>query len=265
MDKPTLFEKKFATLKGMLKGSRQMVVLTGAGISTLSGIPDFRSAKGVYAKKWNEISVERLLSIGYFEQHPEVFYAWAKEYWYRLDTFEPNVVHRALALLEQKGYIRGVFTQNIDMLHKKAGSKKCYELHGSAEHHHCTMCNAYYPYEQMKAIVLKDEVPRCRECNAVIKPDIVFYGENLDRNLLSIAYEMFSHADLVLVLGSSLLVQPAANLPSYALQNSAPLVIVNAQKTSYDSSATLLFSDLQQLGEALELYAQGLEARKVLL
>ena len=151
------------------------------------------------------------------------------------------------------------------MLHKRAGSKKCYEVHGSAEHHHCTVCNSYYSYEAVKSIVLSDEVPLCKQCNGVIKPDIVFYGESLDSHILSIAYEMFSHTDLVLVLGSSLVVQPAANLPYYALQNSAPLVIVNAQKTSYDSSATLHFSDLAQVGQALLVFTNELELRKSLV
>jgi NAD-dependent deacetylase len=148
------------------------------------------------------------------------------------------------------------------MLHKKAGSQKCYELHGSAEHHHCTNCNSYYSYESIAPIVLNGEVPRCRQCGSIIKPDITFYGENLDPLVLAKAYEMFSHSDLTLVLGSSLLVQPAANLPYHSLQNSAPLVIVNKQETGYDRSAILHFSDLQQFGKALETFAESLEERK---
>jgi NAD-dependent deacetylase len=151
------------------------------------------------------------------------------------------------------------------MLHKKAGSRKCYELHGSAEHHHCTNCNSYYSYAFIAPIVLNGEVPRCTQCGAVIKPDITFYGENLDALVLAKAYEMFSHSDLTLVLGSSLLVQPAANLPYLSLQNSASLVIVNKQKTGYDRSSTLQFTDLQQFGEALEAFAETLEERKSLV
>ncbi len=119
MEKQLAFEKKFNTLKAMIRGSRSLVVLTGAGISTLSGIPDFRSNTGVYAKRWNEYQVEEILSIGFFHAHPELFYEWAKEFWYKLDSYLPNVVHTSLATLEKKGYVRGVFTQNIDMLHKK--------------------------------------------------------------------------------------------------------------------------------------------------
>ncbi len=262
MEKKPVFEKKFNTLKAMIRGSRSLVVLTGAGISTLSGIPDFRSSSGIYSKKWNNYDVEEILSIGFFRTHPDLFYQWAKEFWYNLDSYTPNVVHTSLATLERKGYVKGIFTQNIDMLHKKAGTKKCYELHGSAEHHHCTNCTSYYSYETIAPIVLRDEVPHCTQCGAVIKPDITFYGENLDPLVLSRAYEMFSHSDLTLVLGSSLLVQPAANLPYHALQNSSPLVIVNKQKTGYDRSSTLLFKDLQQFGEALELFAETLEERK---
>ncbi|MGH0052062.1 MAG: NAD-dependent protein deacylase [Sphaerochaetaceae bacterium] len=262
METKTVFEKNFNTLQAMIKGSRSMVVLTGAGISTLSGIPDFRSTNGVYAKRWNRYQVEEILSIGFFQTHPELFYQWAKEFWYKLDLYKPNVVHTSLATLERKGYIRGIFTQNIDMLHKKAGSKKCYELHGSAEHHHCTNCNSYYSYETIAPIVLAGNVPRCTQCGAVIKPDITFYGENLDTLVLSKAYEMFSHSDLTLVLGSSLVVQPAANLPYYALENNAPLVIVNAQKTGYDRAAVVHFSDLRQFGEALASFAESLPDRK---
>ena len=265
MEKQLAFEKKFNTLRAMIRGSRSLVVLTGAGISTLSGIPDFRSSSGVYAKRWNEYRVEEILSIGFFHAHPELFYEWAREFWYKLDSYQPNVVHTSLATLERKGYVRGVFTQNIDMLHKKAGSRKCYELHGSAEHHHCTNCNSYYSYASIAPIVLNGEVPRCTQCGSVIKPDITFYGENLDSLVLAKAYEMFSHSDLTLVLGSSLLVQPAANLPYHSLQNSASLVIVNKQKTGYDRSATLQFTDLQQFGEALEAFAETLEERKSLV
>ncbi len=265
MEREAEFAKKFDTLKAMLIGSRSAVVLTGAGVSTLSGIPDFRSNNGVYAKRWKQYQVEEIISIGFFRQNPEIFYEWAKEYWYQLDQYQPNVIHRSLALLEEKGYIGAVFTQNIDMLHKKAGSRNCFELHGSAEHHHCTNCPTYYSYPQIAELVQKGIVPRCTNCGAVIKPDIVFYGENLDANVLSRAYEMFSHTDLCIVLGSSLLVQPAAALPSFSLKRGAPLVIVNAQVTSYDGAATLHFSDLGQFGEALQTWLTTLPQRKSLV
>lgn len=261
VEKEAAFAKKFEILKALIKGSQSTVVLTGAGISTLSGIPDFRSSSGIYANRWKDYQVEEILSISFFRRNPEMFYAWAKEFWYKLDEYKPNGIHTALALLEQKGYLEGLFTQNIDMLHKRAGSKKCYEVHGSAEHHHCTNCNAYYSYQHVAPLVLSGQVPLCKDCGGVIKPDIVFYGENLDAFTLARAYEMFSHAQLCLVLGSSLVVQPAASFPSYTVHRGAPLVIVNAQKTSFDMSATLHFSDLQQFSEAFTLFLASLESR----
>ncbi|ADY13241.1 NAD-dependent protein deacylase [Sphaerochaeta globosa] len=261
VEKEAVFAKKFEILKALIKNSRSTVVLTGAGISTLSGIPDFRSSSGVYANTWKSYQVEEILSISFFKHNPEIFYEWAKEFWYKLDLYQPNAVHTALALLEQKGYLEGLFTQNIDMLHKKAGSKKCYEVHGSAEHHHCTNCNAYYSYQHVAPLVLAGQVPLCKDCGGVIKPDIVFYGENLDSFILSRAYEMFNHAQLCIVLGSSLVVQPAASFPAYTVHRGAPLVIVNAQKTSFDGSATIKFNDLQQWGQALLPWIETLKPR----
>ena len=198
-------------------------------------------------------------------QHPDVFYSWAKEFWYHLDTYKPNVVHRTLAKLEAKGYLRSLYTQNIDMLHQRAGSKKQYEVHGSAAHHYCTNCNAHYTYGQIATIVLNDEVPRCKTCASLIKPDIVFYGETLNGTILGRAYEDFSHTDLCLVLGSSLRVQPAASFPKYATQNGAPLVIVNAQQTTQDGAATLRFLDLEKVFVALESWVDTLETKNTIL
>ncbi|HKL58303.1 MAG TPA: NAD-dependent protein deacylase [Sphaerochaeta sp.] len=259
------FEKKFSILKPLILNAKRMTVFTGAGVSTLSGIPDFRSSQGIYSKQWEGLDVEHILSIAFFMQHPDVFYAWAKEYWYHLDYYKPNVVHRTLAKLEAKGYMRSLYTQNIDMLHQKAGSKKQYEVHGSAMHHYCTNCNAHYTYEQIAPIVLKDEVPYCTACGSLIKPDIVFYGENLNSHILDRAYEDFSHPDLCLVLGSSLRVQPAASFPLYATRNGAPLVIVNAQQTTQDGAASLRFIDLEKTFVALESWVDTLEARKTIL
>lgn len=261
VEKQTEFSKKFEIFKALIQHSRSLVVLTGAGVSTLSGIPDFRSSQGVSATRWNGYRVEDILSISLFRKDPSLFYAWAREVWYQLDSYQPNSVHHMLAILEEKGYIQGLFTQNIDMLHTKAGSKKCYELHGSALHHHCTFCNSYYTYSQIQPIVMAGEVPLCTQCNHVIKPDIVLYGENLDPLILSRSYEMFRHTDLCLVLGSSLVVQPAASLPAYALHNGAPIVVANAQKTSYDGSATVHFSDLKQLSEAMLVWLETLKPR----
>ncbi|MFA6784226.1 MAG: NAD-dependent protein deacylase [Sphaerochaeta sp.] len=265
MEKEAQFLKKFEILKALILNAKRMVVFTGAGVSTLSGIPDFRSSSGVYAKRFQDLDVEQILNISFFKKHPEIFYSWAKDIWYHLEDFKPNIVHTTLSKLEQKGYMQALYTQNIDMLHKKAGSKKLYELHGSAEHHHCTNCNSFFTYEQIAPQVKEGKVPICPQCKGVIKPDIVFYGENLDSLLLARAYEQFTHTDLCLVLGSSLQVNPAASFPYYATSNGAPLVLVNAQKTNQDGAATLKFSDLEQLFTALSRWTDSIVERKPLL
>lgn len=259
------FEENLQILKTLIVDSTMTVAFTGAGVSTLSGIPDFRSAGGVYSSQWEGYDVEEVLSISFFRRHPDIFYRWGNEFMYQLERSTPSIIHTVLALLEEKGYLDGLFTQNIDMLHKKAGSKKYWEIHGSAEHHSCTGCNAHYSYEVIAPIVRKGEVPHCTRCQSVIRPDIVFYGENLNSAVLNRAVEMFKQAKLCIVLGSSLVVQPAATLPSYALAHGADLVIVNAQATSYDRAATLRFTDLAQLGEALLPWVQGLKKKRSLV
>ena len=140
------------------------------------------------------------------------------------------------------------------MLHQKAGSKNVYEVHGSPEFHHCTRCGAKYTYAEIAPLVLRDELPICKKCGGVIKPDIIFYEESLNEDVLNAAWNEFSSSDLCLVLGSSLTVQPAASLPMLARRNGADVVIVNAQSTPQDYSAALLFSDLKQTFEALNRY-----------
>lgn len=231
----------------LIKQSKRMTVFTGAGVSTMSGIPDFRGPHGVYSDPWHGMDVEDIISIDFFRKDPKTFYAWAKDVWYRLENYEPNVVHRMCALLEKKGYIKGVFTQNIDMLHQKAGSAHVRELHGSPEVSHCTKCGATFPYKDIAPVVLKDEVPKCPKCGGVIKPDIVFYGEALNGRILDLAQEEFSHTDLCLVMGSSLTVQPAASLPLIASYSGGKVVIINAQPTAQDGNAVLKFDDLEEV------------------
>jgi NAD-dependent deacetylase len=265
LEKKRAFENKMVILESLILNSRKMTVFTGAGVSTLSGIPDFRGKNGIYTGLWHDLRVEQILNITFFEKHPEIFYEWAQEFWYHLEDYKPNIVHTTLAKMEQKGFVTGLYTQNIDMLHKKAGSKKVYEVHGSAAHHYCHTCNKHYSYEEIAPLVCSKKVPYCSQCGGVIKPDIVFYGENLDPLILSRAYEQFSHTDLCLVLGSSLTVQPAASFPYYATSNGAPLVIVNEQKTSQDSKAILHFSDLQQTFQALDTWLDTLQIRNTIV
>ncbi len=261
-ERSDLFSKKFQQFVQLLTDSRRIRVFTGAGVSTLSGIPDFRGAHGIYTDPWHGMDVEQILSIDFFAEHPDVFYKWAKDVWYGLENYQPNIVHKTVADLESKHYIDGVYTQNIDMLHQRAGSKVVYEVHGSPMHHYCRTCGAHYSYEEIAPIVRSGKVPTCKRCGGVIKPDIVFYGENLNESILHRAWEEFSHADLCLVFGSSLTVQPAASFPRIAVESGAKLVIVNAQRTYLDQLASLRFTDLQQFCEALDLWIESNPPRK---
>ena len=247
-----VFDKKFRHLTELIEKSRNMTVFTGAGVSTLSGIPDFRGQHGVYTDPWMGLDVEEIISMSFFGSKPDIFYKWAKDVWYRLDEYQPNVVHRVIAKLEKKGIIGGVYTQNIDMLHQKAGSKNVYEVHGSPQFHYCTKCNETYTYKEIAPLVLKEELPKCKKCGGVIKPKIVFYEEALPSDILSKAFKDFSKTDLCLVAGSSLTVQPAASFPQIARQTGAKVIIVNAQDTYQDSSAEICFRDLKQTFEALD-------------
>ena len=224
----------------------RIVVLTGAGVSTMSGIPDFRSSDGLYSKEFGSMLVEDILDIDFFTAHPDVFYSWAKGYWYQMDSFEPCIVHNVLAAMERKGKLsEGIFTQNIDGLHQRAGSKKVYELHGSVRDGYCMKCHAHYGYRFMADIVNSGAVPVCSQCGGVVKPDIVFYGEPLNSSILMRAENAFRNADLALVLGSSLVVNPAASLPYISARESRDIVIVNRDSTYIDQYAALRFTDLR--------------------
>ena len=226
--------------------SRRIAVLTGAGVSTLSGIPDFRSSGGLYSKEFGNMSVEEILEIGFFRSHPDVFYSWAKDNWYQMDSYEPNIIHRTLSEMERRGRLtEGIFTQNIDNLHQRAGSKKVYELHGSVRFGYCMDCHRQYSYKAMAESVNAGSVPVCQSCGGVIKPDIVFYGESLDSSMLMRAENAFSNADLAIVLGSSLVVNPAASLPYISARCGHDIVIVNRQKTYIDDYAALRYDDLE--------------------
>lgn len=229
-----------------LRQSRKTTVFTGAGVSTLSGIRDFRGVNGVYNQPWNGYNVEDILSVDFFLARPDLFYSWAQEFVYRADDFKPSAVHLTLAQWEKEGLINSVYTQNIDNLHQRAGSRKVYEVHGGASCHHCLKCSRAYCYEEIYPVVMQNKVPYC-SCRGLIKPDIVFYGENLDEDLLQKAMLEFASSDLILVLGSSLTVYPAAELPMSAARAGVKTVICNAQKTQIDRYALLKYDDLAEL------------------
>ena len=236
----------------LLEKSRRVVVLTGAGVSTLSGIPDFRSSTGLYSKEFGHMRVESILDIDFFLSHPDVFYDWAREYWFSMDRYEPNIIHKTLALMESMGKLsEGIFTQNIDALHQKAGSKKVYELHGSLRDGYCVGCHRHYDYSYLAEAVNAHIVPRCQSCGSLVKPDIVFYGENLDSSMLMRGENAFTNADLAIILGSSLVVNPAAALPYRSVMAGRSIVIVNRDRTYIDEYAQLRYDDLEAFFTAL--------------
>ena len=229
----------------MLEEASSAWVFTGAGISTISGIPDFRGAGGVYSNLWKGRRVEEILSLACFNREPELFYDWARGFVYRCDEYEPNIVHDCIAEWEGKGLVKGVYTQNIDMLHQRAGSSNVYELHGSPAVHRCRKCGHREDYSFAAPLVMAGKIPECVCCGNVMKPEIIFYGEGLDENMLSEAVENMRAADLVLCCGTSLTVNPAATLPAIALQSGAKLVIVNASPTPLDRFAAIKADDLE--------------------
>ena len=165
------------TLTELLEQAKHAVVLTGAGISTLSGIPDFRGAGGLYTRK--DIDANKLFDLDYFMRDQRYYYEHSRDFLYNLDEKEPNIVHRTLARLEEKGIIHAVITQNIDLLHQKAGSHRVLELHGSPLFHHCLRCGKSWTFEEIAPRVRAGEVPVCDKCGGIVKPDIVFFGEGL--------------------------------------------------------------------------------------
>lgn len=243
----------YVSLIDAIKESKKTVVLTGAGISTLSGIKDFRSSNGLYTEKFGHMRVEDILDIDFFLSHPSVFYSWAKDAWYNMHDYKPNVIHRVLKIMEEKNLLsEGIFTQNIDGLHTRAGSKKVYELHGTIERSLCVKCNESFSFDWTKDLVDKNVIPMCPHCGGLVKPDIVFYGENLDHDNLLRADNAFYAPDLCIVLGSSLVVQPAASLPYRAFKTNGKICIVNRDRTYLDDYATWHFDDLKEWGEKIE-------------
>ncbi len=239
------------TLTELLSQSRHAVVLTGAGISTLSGIPDFRSPSGLYHR--SDIDAGKLFDIDYFMRDQKYFYHHSKDFLYNLDEKEPNIVHKTLARLEAHGIIHAVITQNIDLLHQKAGSRKVLELHGSPLHHHCLNCGTQWDFESIARIVRTGKIPRCDACGGIVKPDVVFFGESLPVDALNEAEREARIADLMLILGTSLTVYPAAALPEITLRYGGKIAIINRDATHLDDAAVWLSHDLATEFAALQL------------
>ena len=249
------------TLKQWINESTRIVVFTGAGVSTESGIKDFRSPDGLYSENWSpndhdstesgipdfrgtdglyhqkfEYPPETIISHSFYEKKPEYFFRFYREKMLPLG-FEPNVTHRVLARWEQEGKLSAVVTQNIDGLHQKAGSKTVYELHGSVLRNYCTRCRKFYSAEFIKN---STGIPRC-DCGGIVKPDVVLYEEGLDQDVISKSVMAIRGADLMIVAGTSLTVYPAAGLINY--YRGSRLVLINRDETPYDDYADLVLHE----------------------
>ena len=236
--------------------ARQVGCLTGAGVSTLCGIPDFRGPDGLYRHP----NAERIFDIDWFDRDPSIYYRGCADLVYGLSRFRPGPVHRALKHLEDIDRLKGIATQNIDMLHQKAGSSHVYEVHGSPLRHHCRLCGDEKSFDEILKMLtaLKTrfpddaaaQVPRC-VCGGAYKPDITFFGEMLPEAAFASARNLAARSDVFLVLGTSLTVFPAASLPRITLQTGGRIFIVNAQRTALDNAAAGIFRDLETFAEAI--------------
>ena len=227
------------TLKAWIGESNRIVFFGGAGVSTESGIPDFRSVDGLYSQKF-EYPPETIISHSFYLRDPAYFFRFYREKMLPLG-FSPNITHNKLAQWEQEGKLLAVVTQNIDGLHQKAGSRNVYELHGSVLRNYCTRCRKFYPAEFIKNC---DGVPKC-DCGGIVKPDVVLYEEALDDTTVRKSVEAIANADMLIVAGTSLTVYPAAGLVDY--YKGKRLVLINRDETPYDRYADLVFHE--SLGE----------------
>ncbi len=226
-------KEKIDQLRSMLEESRNLVFFGGAGVSTESGIPDFRSVDGLYHQQY-DYPPETILSHTFYRQKTEEFYRFYRNKML-FPGAKPNAAHKKLAQWEKEGKLKAVITQNIDGLHQAAGSEAVWELHGSVLRNYCENCGAFY---DMDYILRSDGVPHCAKCGGAVKPDVVLYEEGLDQRVLSGAVKAISEADMLIIGGTSLAVYPAAGLIDYF--NGRYLVLINKTATSRDSMADLV-------------------------
>ncbi|MFV0362502.1 MAG: NAD-dependent protein deacylase [Suipraeoptans sp.] len=238
-----MLDEKINKLKEIIDDSKNIVFFGDAGVSTESGIPDFRSADGLYNEKGSQIPPEQIISHSFFVSHPDKFYEFYKSKMLYLDA-KPNAAHKALSNLEDDGKLSAVVTQNIDGLHQLAGSKVVYELHGSVHRNYCMKCGKFYDAKYIKA---SKGIPMC-ECGGMIKPDVVLYEEGLDSKTVSDAVSAIRKADTLIVGGTSLVVYPAAGFLDYF--NGENLVVINKGETGRSLNATLEIND--KIGEVFE-------------
>ena len=221
-------------LRQIVEKSRRIVFFGGAGVSTASGIPDFRSADGLYRQRFGDLTPEMILSESFFYLNPEAFFDFYRRYMLHPEA-RPNAAHQALCRLEQSDRLRGIVTQNIDGLHKAAGNRRVYEIHGSVHENYCMDCGAFYP---METVLSSEGIPRCARCGGVIKPWVVLYGEAPDKYTCMGACREISNCVTLIVAGTSLSVEPAASFLGYF--HGKNLVVVNREPTPADDRATLV-------------------------
>lgn len=244
--KLTVTEKKIDLLREIINSSKRIVFFGGAGVSTASGIPDFRSAEGLYAEKEDGVEPEMILSKAFFFLQPEAFFRFYRKHMLFPDA-KPNAAHRYFYELEKQDKLRGIVTQNIDGLHKKAGNIRVYELHGNVHENYCMECNASYSIED---ILRTEGIPRC-VCGGVIKPNVVLYGEPLEKYVCIGARREITNADTLIVAGTSLSVEPAASfIEDFRGKH---LVVINKEPTPADEKAELLIrGDVAEVFERLQ-------------
>ncbi len=229
---------KYEQLKKILNESKSIIFFTGAGISTASNIPDFRSANGLYNERGGLYRPEEIISHSFFLRHPEEFYQFYFDKMVYKDAL-PNLAHKFIADLEKKNPGVWVVTQNIDNLHQAAGSKHVIELHGSVHRNYCMNCGQFYDLEGIMKV--GGDIPKCPRCGGFIKPDVVLYEEELNENDIRGAINLIARAETMVVIGTSLVVYPAASFVRYF--GGKNLVIINKESTPYDESCTLVFNE----------------------
>ncbi len=233
------YKKRIEKLRALIENSRNIVFFGGAGVSTESGVKDYRSEDGLYnTVREYGVSPETILSHSFMFNHSDIFYDFYYKY-FLADKVQPNAAHYALAKLEEMGKLSAVITQNIDGLHQAAGSKNVYELHGTTSHHYCADCGRAYPTEEISGLCGK--VPYCKTCGGFVRPDVVMYQESLKEKTVIGAINAISQADLLIIGGTSLAVYPAASYLGYYKGES--IVLINKGETSYDSEADLIFRE----------------------
>lgn len=250
-------EQKIKSFVSMIKNSKSTVFFGGAGVSTESGVKDYRSEDGLYnTVKQYGVSPEKILSHTFFMNHPDVFYDFYYTYFLQTQA-EPNAAHIVLAKLEQHGLLDAVITQNIDGLHQAAGNKNVIELHGTVHKYHCFRCGNEFPMRAVKD--LSGKIPVCEKCGGNIRPDVVLYEEELTETVVKNAIQAIANSELLIIGGTSLAVYPAAGFLRYFQGEN--IVLINRDETPYDSDASIIFRD--KIGEVMSAVMACINGEKV--